>query len=62
VAVVSPRPPAATWRRLARRYGRKVVHMPLKKFGGQLIERLRTFHVLNGKIVRSYAAEFIRDS
>jgi hypothetical protein len=62
VAVVSARPPSAAWRRLARRFGRKIVHLPLKRFGGQLIERLRRFHVLNGKIVRSYAAEFIRES
>jgi hypothetical protein len=62
VAVVSPRPPLASWRRLARRFGRKIVHLPLKRFGGQLIERLRRFHVLNGKTVRSYAADFIRDS
>jgi hypothetical protein len=62
VAVVSPRPPSASWRRLARRFGRKIVHLPLKRFGGQLIERLRRFHVLNGKVVRSYAADFIRDS
>jgi hypothetical protein len=62
VAVVSPRPPQASWRRLARRFGRKIVHLPLKRFGGQLIERLRRFHVLNGRTVRSYAADFIRDS
>ena len=41
VAVVSPRPPSASWRRLARRFGRKIVHLPLKRFGGQLVERLR---------------------
>ncbi len=62
VAVVSPKPPPASWRRLARRFGRKIVHLPLKRFSGQLIERLRRFHVLNGKQVRSYAADFIRDS
>jgi hypothetical protein len=62
VAIVSPTPPSAVWRRLARRYGRKIVHMPLKRFSGQLVERLRQFHVLNGKVVRSYAADFIRDS
>ena len=62
VAIVSPRPPSASWRRLARRFGRKIVHLPLKRFGGQLIERLRRFHVLNGKVVRSYAVDFIRDS
>jgi hypothetical protein len=62
VAVVSARPPAGSWRRLARRYGRKIVHLPLKRFGGQLLERIRTFHVLNGRQVRSYAADYIRDS
>jgi hypothetical protein len=62
VAVVSPCPPRASWRRLARRFGRKVLHLPLKRFSGQLVERLRAFHVLNGKEVRSYAAEFIRET
>ncbi|MBV8553979.1 MAG: hypothetical protein JO116_00355 [Planctomycetaceae bacterium] len=62
VAVVAPRPPLASWRRLARRFGRKIVPLPLHRFGGQLIERLRRFHVLNGKVVRTYAADFIRDS
>ena len=61
VAVVSPKPPLASWRGLARRYGRKLVHLPLKRFSGALLERLRTFHVLNGKQVRSYAADYIRD-
>jgi hypothetical protein len=61
VALVSPKPPPASWRRLARRFGRKLVHLPLKRFSGQLLERLRRLHVLNGKHVRSYAAEFIRE-
>jgi len=62
VAVVSPKPPLASWRRLARRYGKKIVPIPLNRFGGQMIERLRRFHVLNGRQVRSYAADFIRDA
>jgi hypothetical protein len=61
VAVVSPKIPPSSWQRLARRFGRKIVHVPLKRFSGQLLERLRIFHVLNGKQVRSYAADFIRD-
>ena len=61
VAVVSPGPPPASWRRLARRFGKKIVPIPLDRFGGQLIARLRRFHVLNGKRVRSYAADFIRE-
>ena len=54
-------PPPASWRRLARAYGRKIVHLPLKRFSGATIERIRTFHVLNGKHVRTYAADYIRD-
>jgi hypothetical protein len=61
IAVVSPKIPPAAWRRLARRFGKKIVHLPLKRFSGQLLERLRTFHVLNGKHVRSYGADYIRD-
>ena len=61
VALVSPRLPPASWRRLARRFGRKLIHLPLKRFSGQTVERMRQFHLLNGKQVRSYAAEFIRD-
>jgi hypothetical protein len=62
VALVSPCPPRAAWRRLARRFGRKLVHLPLKRFSGPVVERLRRVHLLNGKHVRSYAADFIRDS
>ncbi len=62
VSIVCPGMPPASWRRLARRFGRKLVHLPLKRFGGQMLERLRTFHVLNGKQVRSYAADYIRDT
>ena len=61
VAVVSPRIPTTNWRRIATRFGRKIVHLPIKRFSAQLIERLRIFHVLNGKTVRSYASDFIRD-
>lgn len=59
---VSATPPLGAWRRLARRFGRKIIHIPLKRFGGQLVERLRTFHILNGKHIRSYAADFIRET
>lgn len=60
VVVVSPCPLKASWRRMARDYGKKLVHLPLSRFSGRTIDRLRTVHVLNGKEVRSYAAAFIR--
>lgn len=61
VTVVSPVPLKAGWRHIARRYGRKLVPLPLHRFSGQTIARLRQFHVLNGHEIRSYAARFIRE-
>ena len=61
VALVSPIPPRIRWRQIARRYERRLVTIPLSRFSGQTIERLRRFHVLNGHDIRSYAARFIRE-
>jgi len=61
VVLVAPRPPRARWRLLARRMGRKILYLPLHRFSGRTIERLRHFHVLNGREVRSWAAPFVRD-
>ena len=61
VVLVGPQPPPARWRQLARSYKRQLVYLPLKRFSHQTVDRLRRFHVLNGKDVRSYAARYIRD-
>jgi hypothetical protein len=60
VAVLSFSPPGPAWRRLAKRYGKKLIHVPLGRFSQETVQQLRMFHVLNGQRVRSYAAEFIR--
>ncbi|MEZ6123536.1 MAG: hypothetical protein R3C49_10210 [Planctomycetaceae bacterium] len=60
IALLSHAPPGAGWRRLAQKYKKKIVHVPMSRFGTATIEKLRMFHVLNGKQVRSFAAEFIR--
>ncbi|MGE0759267.1 MAG: hypothetical protein AB7F89_25070 [Pirellulaceae bacterium] len=60
IAIVSALPPGAGWRRLAQRFRRKLVHVPLGQFGDSTVQQLRLLHVLNGKSVRSYAAHFIR--
>ena len=60
IALMSPAPPGAGWRRLAKRFKKKWVHIPLGQFGASTLQQLRMVHVLNGKHVRSYAAEFIR--
>ena len=61
IALLSHLPPGAGWRRLAKRYRKKIIHVPLSRFSAATIDRLRTVHVLNGQHVRSYAARFIRE-
>ena len=62
IALVSAAPPGPAWRQLAKSYGKKWVHLPLGRFSDSTIQQLRMVHVLNGKQVRSYAADFIRRS
>ncbi|MGC9326587.1 MAG: hypothetical protein ACP5I1_03045 [Candidatus Hinthialibacter sp.] len=61
VAIVCPRPPRSSWKAIARRYKKRFVYIPLSRFSQQTLDRLRIFHILNGKTVRSYAAKFIRE-
>ncbi|MFM8252992.1 MAG: hypothetical protein ACKOBW_15465 [Planctomycetota bacterium] len=61
VAVLSTLPPGAGFRRLARKYHKQLVHVPLSKYSESTIANLRCVHVLNGHEVRSYAAQFIRE-
>lgn len=60
IAVLSEAPPGAVWRRLAKKHGKKLVHVPLAHFSQETIQQLRMFHVLNGQQVRTYAEHFIR--
>lgn len=60
VALLSAGPPGAGWKRLAKHFGKKLIHVPLTRFSQLTMEQLRSFHVLNGQEVRSYAADFIR--
>jgi hypothetical protein len=60
IALLSAAPPGAGWRKLAQKYRKKWVHLPLSQFSDATIQQLRMVHVLNGKQVRSYAADFIR--
>lgn len=62
IAILSDPPPGAGWRRMAKRFGKKLVHVPLSRFSQETVQRLRMVHVLNGHEVRSFAAHFIRGS
>jgi hypothetical protein len=60
IALLSDAPPGAGFRRMARRFGKKLVHVPLSHFSQETVQQLRYVHVLNGQEIRSYAAHFIR--
>ncbi|MCC6509987.1 MAG: hypothetical protein IT423_12845, partial [Pirellulaceae bacterium] len=60
IALLSPQPPNATFRQIAKRFRRSLVHIPLGQFNDALVQQLRMVHVLNGREVRSFAAHFIR--
>lgn len=60
IALLSAGPPGVGWRRLAKKYGKKLLHVPLSRFSQETIQQLRMFHVLNGQEIRSFAAHFIR--
>jgi hypothetical protein len=60
IALVSSAPPGIAWRQIARRFKKTWVHLPLGRFSDSTIQQLRMVHVLNGKEIRSYAANFIR--
>lgn len=60
IALLSSAPPGAGWRRLAKRFGKTWVHLPMSQFSDSTVQQLRYVHVLNGHQVRSYASDFIR--
>src|SRR5260370_35272668 len=57
VALLSYAPPGAGWRRMARRFGRKIVHVPLHHFSQETVQQLRLVDRVDGKKGRSHAAE-----
>ena len=61
ITLVTPCLPKSSWRRLARKYQKNIIHIPLQRFSNQTIEKIRRFHVLNGKEIRSFAQHFIQD-
>lgn len=60
VTLVSPVPPLADWKRIAKKFGRKFIPIPLSRFSGRTVARLRRFAVLNDRQIRSFAGRFIQ--
>lgn len=61
VAYIAPKPPSLRLRTLSNRFKKHLVWIPLSTFSTETLNRLRHFHVLNGKHVRSWATRFIGD-
>ena len=61
VGFVAASRPGVRLRTMAGRMGKHLVWIPLGTFSNETLRRLRKFHVLNGKKVRSWAARFIGD-
>ena len=62
IALVSSAPPGHAWRQIAKQFKKSLVHLPLSRFSDSTVQNLRMVHVLNGKEIRSFAADFIRRS
>jgi len=62
IALLSSAPPGHAWRRIAKQFKKSWVHLPLSQFSDSTVQNLRMVHVLNGKEIRSFAADFIRRS
>ena len=62
IPYVAVKKPGVRLMQLASRFKKRFVWIPLSTFGMETIRRLRRFHVLNGKIVRSWASRFIGES
>lgn len=60
ITLVSPVPPLARWKHIARKFERRLIPISLSRFSGQTVARLRRFHVLNGHEIRSFAGQFIQ--
>lgn len=59
VVYVAPSPPRALVKAYARRRDRRVVYVPLGQLSPVTLKRIRSFHILDGYEVRSYAGDFI---
>lgn len=59
VAFVSARKPDIFLKKIASQLKKHLVWIPLSNFSSETLRKLRRFHVLNGKNVRSWASRFI---
>lgn len=59
VTYVAAKPPRSALKSYARRYGKKVVYLPIGQLSPVTLAKLRVFHVLEGHDKRDIAGEYI---
>jgi hypothetical protein len=59
IVYVAAKPPRPRLVALARRTGRQIAYLPIGQLSPATLRKLRVFHVLEGRGVRSYAAEYL---
>ncbi|MBN1602598.1 MAG: hypothetical protein JW915_13400 [Chitinispirillaceae bacterium] len=61
ISYVAARKPGTFLKNLASKHKKHLLWIPLSTFSSETIAKIRRFHILNGKIVRSWAQRFIGD-
>lgn len=59
IVYVASKPPRSIMKSFARRYGKKVVYIPIGQLSPVTLNKLRVFHVLDGHDKRTIADEYI---
>lgn len=59
ITYVAAKPPRSALKSYAKRYGKKVVYLPIGQLSPVTLTKLRIFHVLDGHNKRSIAGEYI---
>ena len=59
IVYVAAKPPRPKLVSLARRSGRQIAYLPIGQLSPATLRKIRVFHVLEGRGVRSYAAEYL---
>lgn len=59
VVYVAAKPPRSRLKSFASRFGKKIVYIPIGQLSPVTINKLRTFHVLDGRDKRKIASEYI---
>lgn len=59
IVYVASKPPRSSMKSFARRFGKKVVYIPIGQLSPVTLNKLRVFHVLDGRDKREIAGEYI---